>query len=659
MRTTLKRGMGRAAAVNGNGRPVLPPGVVAPMRRYRQPDPPRRTTRRLVTVVFGWVALVLLIVAAGLAGGLYLYLHETLNAIAPKTKALKSTQPDLVKLPSASAPAIGLIIGYDARAGADAFGASGSRSDTIMLVRADPQTNTLSLLSFPRDLVVPIYCNPDTVDTHDRINTAWTICGPRGTLDTVEKLTGLSINYLVTLDFHGFKLLVNKLHGVYVDVDHRYLNTQGGPGGYATINLQPGYQKLDGQQALDFVRSRHTDDDTYRNARQQLFVESLKDRLASSLSITEIPQVIGAMKDSLTVVRSAGGAPSLNEIEAYAGLAYHLPAGHQFRTTITGLQPYGIQGAELIAPTSSVDTAVSTFEHPDVTLAKRANDAALGIKEKPKKHAAELTPAQISTLVLNGTTYGGFARDTSYKLAVAGYHTVLLPTGVRANAPVQNYTSTYVYYDPVQPNAKRAAQILKQAMGAHTLLAPMTSDIAALAQQAGNPMTVVALGTSFGGEITSPQQTKVETPTHETPSVSTPSSTVLSDLQQVRAGVPFPLLQPTQVAAGSYLSSLEGVRAFKPIAGKHEVALTFVLPVGNVYWQIIETNWNDAPILRRPTGTYERGGKRIQLFTTSGHVHMAVVRTARASYWVVNTLKDELTNETMIAIAKSLRPLSH
>ena len=72
---------------------------------------------------------------------------------------------------------------------------------------------------------------------------------------------------------------MNKLHGVYMDVDRRYFNTQGGPDGYATIDLEPGYQKLNGQQALDFVRFRHTDSDLYRNARQQLFIEALKSQL--------------------------------------------------------------------------------------------------------------------------------------------------------------------------------------------------------------------------------------------------------------------------------------------------------------------------------------------------------------------------------------------
>ena len=657
MRTTLKRGMGRAAAVNGNGRAVLPPGVVE-RRVYRQPEPPRRSTRKLVGVVVGWIALALLVVAAGLGGGLYLYLHETLNAIAPHSAKLKVTENDLAVLPSASAPAIGLLIGYDQRAGADAAAGQSSRSDTIMLVRADPQTNTLSLLSFPRDLVVPIYCNPDTVTTHDRINTAWAICNARGTLDTVEKLTGLSVNYLITVDFHGFKLLVNKLHGVYMDVDRRYLNTVTGPGGYAKIDLLPGYQKLDGQEALDFVRFRHTDSDLYRLARQQLFIEALKDRLASSMSITEIPKVIGALKGSVTVVRAAGGAVGLNEIESYAGLAYKLPPGHLFRTSVQNLQPYGPYGAELIASTSDVEAAVNTFAHPDVTLAKRANASALGIKIKPPKAQKALTPSQITTLVLNGTTIGGFARDTSYKLAVAGYHTVLLPPNVRANAPRQDYTSTYVYYDSVQPNAKRAAQVLKVAMGAKTVLAPMPAEIAPLAQQAGNPLTVVAVGTSFGGEVTNPQATQVTTPVHQAPSVSDYPSLTEGSLQQLRPSVPFPLLVPHAVASGSQLSSMDGVRSFIPIGGKHEVVLTFVTGAGNVYYQVIETDWRDAPILRRPTGSYSQGARRIQLFTTGGTIHMAVVRTAKATYWVVNTLRDELSNETMIAIAKGLQPLA-
>jgi LCP family protein required for cell wall assembly len=659
VRTTLKRGIGRGAAVNGNGHGVLPPSAIEPMRRYRQPDPPRRSTKRLLAHVFGWILLALLVVVVGLAGGLYLYAHQTLNALAPHSKAVKESTKFLQTVPPSQA-ATGLIIGYDARAGVDSFGASGSRSDTIMLVRADPQQNTLSLFSFPRDLVVPIYCHDQTTPvTTDRINTAFTTCGPAGTLNTVEKLTGIPVNYLITIDFHGFKLLVNKLHGIYMDIDHRYINTVGGPGGYAKINLEPGYQRLDGQQALDFVRFRHTDSDLYRVARQQLFVEALKDRLATGVSIFDIPKLIGTLKGNVEIGSGncATCAPSISEIESYAGLAYKLPAGHLFRVNLQNLQPYGIANAELIAQPADVQTAVDSFDHPDVQQASTATAVALGRKPKaPKKQP--LKADQVTTLVLNGTTVPGLARDTSYKLSVAGFHTVELPATVLADAPSQGYYGTTVYYDAVQAQAKQAAAELKTAFGAHTTIAALPPELSGYAQEAGNPLTVVVVGSSFGGELVNPQAHVAPPPVHTAPAVRSEPSLTTYSLEQVRSKVPFRILVPTTVEQSSRLSSLDGVRPFKPVAHRHELALTFVTAAQNVYWQVIETDWTDAPVLRHPTAFEHIGGRTYRLYTTGGNIHMIVLRQGGASYWVVNTLRDELSNETMIAIAKGLQPFS-
>ena len=64
---------------------------------------------------------------------------------------------------------------------------------------------------------------------------------------------------------------------------------------------------------------------------------------------------------------------------------------------------------------------------------------------------------------------------------------------------------TIVYYDPSQPNAQQAAQQLAPLFGSHTRVAPMTTAIAGFAKQAGNPLTVVAVGTSFPGKLTHPQ----------------------------------------------------------------------------------------------------------------------------------------------------------
>ena len=660
MRTTLKRGMGRAATVNGNGRAVLPPPVVEPMRRYKAPEPPRRSMRRTAAKVFGWILLALVVVVTGLAGGLYLYGHETLNAIAPHSKAVKATQKDLAKLPSASEPATALIIGYDARAGSQGFGLADSRSDTIMLVRADPGNHTLSLLSFPRDLQVPIYCDPVNALRTDRINSAWSSCRespPRGTLDTIEKLTGLSVNYLITINFHGFKLLVNKLHGVYIQVDHRYINTVSGPSGFATINLEPGYQRLDGQQALDFVRFRHTDSDVYRLARQQLFLEALKDRFATSLSITILPGIIGALKNNVEMARGgAGGAPGISEILAYAGLAAQLGGGHLFRVTIPNLVDCGFLNAQVCAQPSDIHTAVASFSHPDVTLPNRANAAALGRKPQAPKQP-KLKRAAITTLVLNGTTVPGLARDTSYKLALQGFHTVQLPPPTLPNAPAQTYDTTYVYYDAVQPNAKAAAGQVTVAFGPHSVSAPLPPELATLAQQAGNPLTLVVVGSTFDGELIDPRASVVATPIHQTPSVRIDPGYALASVRGVRSKVSFPLLVPHAIENHSSFAALDPVRAYKPAVGHGAVCLTFVTGAGNVYWQVMETDWTDAPVIRHPTDHVKLGGRTFDLYTVGGNIHMVVLRQDGASYWVVNTLRDELSNETMLAIAKGLRAL--
>ena len=132
----------------------------------------------------------------------------------------------------------------------------------------------------------------------------------------------------------------------------------------------------------------------------------------------------------------------------------------------------------------------------------------------------------------------------------------------------------------------------------------------------------------------------------------------LAPLQSLRRKVPFRIMVPHVINSSSTLTTLEPFRVFKPAPHKHELVTTFVTYANNIYWQVIETDWNDAPILRKPTGTYRlKDGRKLRLYTSGGSIHMVVLRTSRASYWVVNTLRDELSNETMLAIAKGLEPL--
>ena len=88
MRTTLKRGIGQAAGLNGNGHSGGPP-LFGPIVRYKQPDPPRRSLVGVILRGFGWLALALAVVASGAAGGAYLYLHKTLADIGPRSAQIK------------------------------------------------------------------------------------------------------------------------------------------------------------------------------------------------------------------------------------------------------------------------------------------------------------------------------------------------------------------------------------------------------------------------------------------------------------------------------------------------------------------------------------------------------------------------------------------
>ena len=135
----------------------------------------------------------------------------------------------------------------------------------------------------------------------DKINVAYTLGGPKLTIKTVKQLTGLGINHYVDVNFRGFKEGVDALGCVYVDVDRRYFNDNSGLGlgqQYAVINVRPGYQKMCGQRALEYVRYRHTDTDIVRGARQQDFLRQIRQQLSVGKLISNNQKLIDIFADN-------------------------------------------------------------------------------------------------------------------------------------------------------------------------------------------------------------------------------------------------------------------------------------------------------------------------------------------------------------------------
>ena len=89
----------------------------------------------------------------------------------------------------------------------------------------------------------------------------------------------------------------------------------------------------------------------------------------------------------------------------------------------------------------------------------------------------------------------------------------------------------------------------------------------------------------------------------------------------------------------------------------HAVRLIF-RTAGGAYWGIEETNWPDAPVLSDRSFRHDLGGREFDFHYNGPKLHMIILRQGTTSYWVVNSLLDNISNETMIAIAKGLRPLA-
>lgn len=225
-------------------------------------------------------------------GGVYLWLNSQVAGTHPTDPGLGSV------LSSTPAGAIGsptgmdiLVLGCDKHP--DNAGEE-TRSDTLILVHADPDENYLSMLSLPRDLRVEI-----PGQGLQKLNAAYAFGGTELAVKTVEELTKIDITEYVEVDFQAFSDMTDALGGVYIDVDRRYYNDDAGSD-YELIKISPGYQLLNGADALDYVRFRHDlNYDFGRMDRQQRFLTALREQAMDWNLVLDLPGLVDALFDNL------------------------------------------------------------------------------------------------------------------------------------------------------------------------------------------------------------------------------------------------------------------------------------------------------------------------------------------------------------------------
>ncbi len=270
--------------------------------------PPRKSGRKPIVLAGRSLAALFAVLALVLTGGAWQW-STSKNSRLNTISALDPDSRDIVDPNGQYGDEDFLIVGMDSRAGAnanmgagDTDDADGIRSDTVMLVNIPANRKRVVAVSFPRDLAItPLQCeawNPETgkygpiydpktgklgprmVSTETKLNSAFSFGGPKCLVKEIQKLSGLSINRFIAIDFVGFARMVEALGGVEVCSKTALQDYELG-----TVLEHAGRQVIDGPTALNYVRARQVttevNGDYGRIKRQQLFLSSLLRSLIS------------------------------------------------------------------------------------------------------------------------------------------------------------------------------------------------------------------------------------------------------------------------------------------------------------------------------------------------------------------------------------------
>ena len=400
-----------------------------------------RRPRRLL----GWTSIVMTVVVTAAVLGLYFTVRAKLDSIHHIVMADTHHRP-----PSYNDALNLLLLGSDTRSGHNRT--IGGRvgcdcSDTIMVAHISPGRHLVTILSIPRDTVVPLYkCDPvqgtpgQAADPAavERINATLEAGGPECVRTTVEQQTGIRINNIIQLDFTGFQQVINDVGGVNVCVPvaiHDPIRTlpDGGVAG-SGLDLPAGEHHITGRVALQFWRARYAladGTDLARIARDQyLMAQIVKGVLHSGLLTSPaklysvISDIAGAMSTDATPSELVKVASSLRGIST---------SNVQFVTAPTS--PYPPDPNELLfAP------------HAHALFADIAQDRKLpkAPRHEGKGKGALLTtsPANVNVSVLNGTTTSQLAAKVATDLAGRGFTIV----GQPANAATPDYVQSVIEY---------------------------------------------------------------------------------------------------------------------------------------------------------------------------------------------------------------------
>lgn len=166
-------------------------------------------------------------------------------------------------------------------------GATGIRSDTMMLCKVNFKDGSIDILSLPRDSRVPVRGHLD------KLNHAHSYGGMKLLIQTIRDYTGLDLDYYVRVDYRAVESLVDAIGGVEIDVPRRMVYNDTTKGMEFHVDLQPGLQVLDGDKAIQFLRfRRYEDGDIDRIKAQQYFLTEMIKQTLTPRNILKLPKIL-------------------------------------------------------------------------------------------------------------------------------------------------------------------------------------------------------------------------------------------------------------------------------------------------------------------------------------------------------------------------------
>src|SRR6516165_2964281 len=357
-----------------------------------------------------------------------------------------------------------LIVGIDSRAGENADmgagstdDADGARSDTVMLVNIPANRKRVVAVSFPRDLAItPIQCeawNPDTgeygplydsdtkkwgprnVYTETKLNSTFSFGGPKCLVKEIQKLSGLSINRFIAIDFVGFAKMVDALGGVEVCSTRPLYDYELG-----TVLAHSGRQRIDSKTALNYVRARNVNTenngDYGRIKRQQLFLSSLLRSLISQdtfFSLDKLNNVVNTF-----IKNSYVDNVKTKDLVQLGQSVQGMSAGHvSFVTVPTGITDENGDEPPRTSDMRALFDAIinddplpgendlnATSSPPTKSLTSKAPQAKPSPSTAPRPEqvqAMTTAPHDVTVQVSNSTAKSGLATTASSQLKHQGF----------------------------------------------------------------------------------------------------------------------------------------------------------------------------------------------------------------------------------------------